>query len=157
MTQEWNRLVRLAGCSLVLCGGMVLAQDAAPAAPAAAPAAPPATAPGRREGNAAFKELREQIAAKEKAVLEANAELKKEIEALDAQIKAKRDEGTPDARKAARDLSKQRQEKLTAADQELKDLYAKQLELMRQQFGGRGRGPGAAKPGAAAEAKPAAQ
>jgi hypothetical protein len=144
MRQELKRLARLAGCGALLCGGLVLAEDAAPAV---APAAPAAAAPAKREGNTAFKELRTQIEAKEKAVLEKNAELKAAVDALDAQIKAKRAEGTPDARTAAREISKQRQEKLAAADPELKDLYAKQSELMKQQFGNRG----GAKP---AEAKP---
>jgi hypothetical protein len=129
MTQELKRLVRLAGCGALLCGGVVLAQDAAPVKPAA-PVAPAAGVPGKHEVSQEVKDLRGKIEAQEKAVLEKNAELKAAVEALDAQIKAKHDEGTPEARKQARDLSKQRQEKLAAADPVLKDLYAK-LELLR--------------------------
>jgi hypothetical protein len=153
MKQELNRLVRLAGCGALLCGGVILAQDAKPAVPAA----PPTTAIPVKHGEGGtanpevlkVRELRDQIAAKEKAVLEKNAELKTAVDALDAQIKAKRDAKTPEARKEARELTKQRREKFAAVDPEMKELYAKQAELMRNRFGGKG--PGGAKP----EAKPA--
>ena len=148
MRQEWKRLMQVVGCGVVLCGGVVLAEDAAPVA---APAAPAPAAPGRREMSPEMKELRATIEAKEKAILEQNAELKKEADALEAQAKAKRDEGTNDARQQSREISRQRQEKLAAADPELKELYAKQSELMRAQWGGRGGGQNAPKP----DAKPA--
>jgi len=159
MRQDWKRAARLVGCGLVLGGGLVLAQDAAPAA--AAPAAGQA-AQGRREETLAMKELRAKIEAKEKAILAdaKNADLKKEVEALDAKIKEKREGGAPEGRREAREISRQREEKLAAVDPELKDLYAKMNDLRRQQFGG-GRGgrggQGGGQGGAAAkpDAKPA--
>lgn len=134
MKFELKRLVRLAGCGALLCGGLVLAEDAAPAT----------TAPAQREVSPALKELRAQIEAKEKAALEKSADLKKDVDALDAQIKVKRQERTPESRTQARELSKQREEKLVAADATLKELYAKQSEMRRQ--GGRGQGGAAAAP-----------
>jgi uncharacterized coiled-coil DUF342 family protein len=141
MKLELNRLIRLAGCGALLCGSLVLAEDAKPAAPAAQ----------RREMSQEAKDLRAKIETLEKAALEKDAALKAAVDALDAQIKAKRAEGTPEARTQAREISKQRQEKFVAVQPELKDLYAKQNE-MRQQGGGRGQA-GVAKPAPAPAAK----
>jgi hypothetical protein len=134
MRQDWMRLLRVVGGGAVLVGGLALAQEAAQ------PAAAPTPAPGRREETQEMKDLRAKIEAKEKAILAdpKNAELKKEADDLEAKAKAKRDEGTPEARREARGISRQREEKLAAVDPELKELYAKMSELRRQQFGGRG-------------------
>ena len=77
MTQELKRLVRLAGCGALLCGGVVLAQDAAPVKPAA-PVAPAAGVPGKHEVSQEVKDLRGKIEAQEKAVLEKKAKEKEE-------------------------------------------------------------------------------